>query len=67
MCASNYPWWWLALRVTFCQLTTLSFCGAGILLILGHSSGMNWLIPGCVFTFLTSTVCAWVLLIEILR
>jgi hypothetical protein len=61
------PWWWLASRATLCQLTTLSFCVAGILLILGHASGMNWLIPGCVFAFLSSTTSAWVLLIEIIR
>ena len=64
---TKQPPWWLAMRVTFCQLTTLSFCIAGILLLLGHPNGMNWLLPGCVFTFLTSTICAWVLLIEILR
>jgi modulator of FtsH protease len=64
---TRHPWWWLGLRVTMCQLTTLSFCVAGILLLLGHPDGMSWLLPGCVFAFLTSTVCAWVLLIEILR
>jgi len=64
---TKQPPWWLAMRVTFCQLTTLSFCIAGILLLLGHPNGMSWLLPGCVFAFLTSTICAWVLLIEILR
>jgi hypothetical protein len=64
---AKHPWWWLGLRVAFCQFTTLSFCFAGILLILGRPSGMNWLIPGCVFAFVTSTVCAWILLIEINR
>jgi hypothetical protein len=64
---TKHPWWWLASRVTLCQLTTLSFCIAGILLILGYASGMSWLIPGCVFAFLTSATSAWVLLIEIIR
>jgi hypothetical protein len=64
---AKQPWWWLASRFVLCQSTTLSFCIAGILLILGHDGGMNWLIPSCVFAFLTSTTSAWVLLIEIIR
>jgi hypothetical protein len=64
---AKQPWWWLASRAALCQLTTLSFCVAGIMLILGHAAGMNWLVPGCVFAFLTSTTSAWVLLIEIIR
>jgi hypothetical protein len=64
---AKQPWWWLASRAMLCQVTTLSFCIAGILLILGHAGGMNWLILGCVFAFLTSTTSAWVLLIEIIR
>jgi hypothetical protein len=50
-----------------CQCATVPFCIAGILLIRGNPDGMDWLIPGCVFTFLASTISAWVLLIEILR
>jgi uncharacterized integral membrane protein len=64
---TKQPWWWLASRAALCQFTTVSLCIAGVLLILGHASGMNWLIPGCVFAFLTSTTSAWVLLIEIIR
>jgi hypothetical protein len=61
------PWWWLASRALLCQGATLSFCIAGILLILGRPAGMYWLIPGCVVSFLAATTSAWVLLIEILR
>jgi len=61
------PWWWLAHRVLLCQSATLSFCVAGISLIFGHASGMYWIVPGCVFSFVASTTSAWVLLIEILR
>jgi hypothetical protein len=60
-------WWWLASRAFLCQCATVPFCIAGILLIRGNPDGMDWLIPGCVFTFLASTISAWVLLIEILR
>ena len=61
------PWWWLASRSFLSQCATLPFCIGGILLARGHADGMYWLIPGCVFTFLASTISAWVLLIEILR
>jgi hypothetical protein len=61
------PWWWLASRSILSQCAALPFCFAGILLALGHAEGMYWLIPGCVFSFLASTISAWVLLIEILR
>jgi hypothetical protein len=61
------PLWWLASRAFLCHAATLSFCAAGILLILGHSFGMYWLVSGCVFSFLAATTSAWVLLIEILR
>jgi modulator of FtsH protease len=60
-------WWWLASRALLCQCATVPFCIAGILLIRSNPDGMYWLIPGCVFTFLASTISAWVLLIEILR
>ena len=59
--------WWLVQRAILCHAATLSFCAAGILLILGHTSGMYWLVSGCVFSFWAATTSAWVLLIEILR
>lgn len=65
--ARRRAWWWLATRALLCQCATVPFCIAGILLIRGNPDGMYWLIPGCVFTFLASTISAWVLLIEILR
>jgi drug/metabolite transporter (DMT)-like permease len=61
------PWWWLISRAFLCQCATLSFCVAGISLILGHPNGMYWLIPACVFSFVASMTSAWVLLIEIVR
>jgi len=63
----KHVWWWLASRITMAQFATLSFCIAGILLIVGHPDGMYWLIPACAFSFIASTISAWVLLIEILR
>jgi len=61
------PWWWLATRSLLSEFAALPFCIAGMLLAAGHSRGMYWLIPGCVFSFIASTTSAWVLLIEIQR
>jgi hypothetical protein len=63
----KHPWWWLASRVAMAQCATVSFCITGISLIFGHPAGMYWLIPACVFSFVATTISAWVLLIEILR
>jgi modulator of FtsH protease len=63
----KHPWQWLVSRFMLSQGATLSFCVAGIALILSHPNGMYWLIPGCVFSFVASISSAWVLLIEILR
>jgi hypothetical protein len=60
-------WWWMPTRVLICQCATLSFCIAGILLIEGNPSGMKWLLPACIFSFIASTTSAWVLLVEINR
>jgi hypothetical protein len=61
------PWWWLASRAFLAQCATIPFCVAGVLLILARPNGMYWLIPGCIGSFVASTISAWVLLIEILR
>jgi hypothetical protein len=63
----RHPWRWLIPRIILCQCATLSFCVAGLSLILGRYSGMYWLIPGCAFSFLASMSSAWVILIEIRR
>jgi hypothetical protein len=63
----KHPLRWLVPRALLCQCATLSFCAAGILLILGHASGIYWLIPGCVASFAAAITSAWVLLVEIVR
>jgi len=63
----KHPWKWLAYRVFLTQCATLSFCVAGIALILSHPGGLYWLIPGCIFSFVASLTTSWVLLVEILR
>jgi len=63
----KHPWRWLISRFALCQCATLSFCIAGIALLLGHPSGMDWLVPGCIFSFAASMTSAWVLMVELLR
>lgn len=63
----DHQWWWFTLRVVLCQMAMLSFCIAGVLLIVGRNEGMYWLVPGCLMSFVAGVYSAWVLLIEILR
>jgi ABC-type Fe3+-siderophore transport system permease subunit len=63
----KHPWQWLVSRFVLSQCATLSFCIAGIALLLGHPRGMDWLVPGCVFSFAASITSAWVLMVELLR
>ena len=61
------PWSWLIPRAIMSQFATVPFCGAGILLLLENHSGVYWLVPGSVFSFVAGVMSAWVLLVEILR
>jgi hypothetical protein len=49
------------------QLATLPFIIGGALIIIGHPSGLYWLVPGVLASFAAGIQNAWVLLIEILR
>ncbi len=40
---------------------------AGILLILGHPSGLYWIAAGTILSLISGVLISWVLLIEILR
>lgn len=60
-------WKWIAYRAALSQLGTLPFCVAGIALLAGYCPGIYWLVPGFVFSFASSMMSAWVLLIEIRR
>lgn len=56
-----------AARIVLTQLATLPFVIAGVLLMKGDASGLDWLATGAGFCFIASTINAWVLLVEILR
>jgi len=49
------------------QAATLPFLMAGLALIVRGASGLYWIIPGVVCSFLDAFYLAWVLLIEIKR
>jgi len=49
------------------QIATLPFVIAGLVVLLQGESGLYWLVPGVVFSFLFALTSAWVLLIEINR
>jgi hypothetical protein len=61
------PWSWLIPRAIMSQFASVPFCVASVLLLLGNASGLYWLVPGFVFSFVAGVMSAWVLLVEILR
>jgi modulator of FtsH protease len=58
---------WLLSRVARTQLASLPLIVAGVLLVRGHASGMNWVVVGILMSFAASILSAWVLLVEIMR
>jgi hypothetical protein len=54
-------------RLVFNQLPPLPFIVAGVLLVTDHASGMYWIVPGILLSFVAGLFGAWVLLIEIQR
>jgi hypothetical protein len=64
---SNRPWPWIVYRILLTQLSSLPFCIAGIALLRGSPTALDWLIPGFIFSFVAGVFSAWVLLVEILR
>jgi len=49
------------------QIPSVPFIITGILLILGHTGGLYWIVPGVLLSFAAGTFGAWVLLVEIQR
>jgi hypothetical protein len=54
-------------RVLLNQLPPLPFVVAGVLVLMGKTAGLNWIVPGTLFSFVSAIFSAWVLLVEILR
>jgi hypothetical protein len=54
-------------RIVTGQLPALPYLVGGALLVSGVRSGIYWLVPGTVLSFLGGVVNAWVLLVEIQR
>lgn len=57
----------LSQRLAVNQPPPLTYILAGVLLIAGHPSGMDWLVAAILLSFATGVFGAWVLLIEIQR
>jgi modulator of FtsH protease len=57
----------IARRFAFNQLPPVPFVVAGVLLATDHASGMYWIVPGTLLSFMAGLFGAWVLLIEIQR
>jgi hypothetical protein len=49
------------------QFSSLPFLVAAVLIFLGRPSGLYWIVPRVVVSFVATVINAWVLLVEILR
>lgn len=63
----GHPLTWITYRMALSQIATAPFLVAGIELLIDFPSGLYWLVPGFVFSFVAGIFSAWVLLVEILR
>ena len=61
------PKHWSITRALVTQGATLPMLVAGILLLLGHPAGIDWLAAGILAAIVGSIINTWVLLVEILR
>lgn len=57
----------VVMRQILGQLATLPFIVAGLLMPAANPDGLDWTVPGVVFSFVYVFVQAWVLLVEINR
>ncbi|HEV2661051.1 MAG TPA: hypothetical protein VGU68_10645 [Ktedonobacteraceae bacterium] len=53
--------------ILVCQLATLSFITAGIIFLLGGTTGFYWIVAAVLLSFLATFVDIWVLVVEINR
>ncbi len=53
--------------LTFAQLAVVPIIVAGVSLIADAGGGLYWLVLALVFVFISTTVRAWVLLVEVMR
>ena len=54
-------------RFVLTQVASLPYIIAGILLVAGNESGLYWIVPAIIASFIKSFFDAWVLLVEINR
>ena len=64
---SGHPKWWLVARTVKTHLGSIPLFVASFYLLEGSPSGLYWLVPGFLLSFLAGVVNAWILLIEINR
>ncbi|HLY56266.1 MAG TPA: hypothetical protein VKS60_11965 [Stellaceae bacterium] len=59
--------WHVVVRILLCQGALVPLAAGGVLLAMGNSLGLYWLVPGIVCAIFWSVLSAWVLLVEIVR
>jgi modulator of FtsH protease len=64
---SGHPKWWLIARTLKTHLGSIPLFVASLYLHGGSATGLYWLVPGFLLSFLAGVINAWILLIEINR
>jgi hypothetical protein len=64
---SGHPKWWLIVRIAQTHLGSIPLFVGAIFLLFGSSTGLYWLVPGFLLSFLAGVMNSWILLIEINR
>ena len=64
---TGHPLQWAATRVLRTACASLPFLIAGVMLVRGSTTGMDWMTLGVFFSIIAGVSNAWVLLVEVAR
>jgi hypothetical protein len=65
--APDYPKRAMIARIVLTQTSSLPVIACSVLILANKPDALYWLVPGIVFSLITTVISAWVLLVEILR
>jgi modulator of FtsH protease len=65
--AHDYPKRAVIMRIVLTQASSLPVIACSLLMLANDPDALYWLVPGIIFSLITTVISAWVLLVEILR
>jgi hypothetical protein len=65
--APDYPKRAVITRIVLTQASSLPVIACSVLILANNPDALYWLVPGIIFSLITTVISAWVLLVEILR